>query len=74
MNAQIGKVENYELCLHNLLNRNEEYVTGFLLENRLAYLIHKMVVKLWTYTSRNNAKAQLDYMFINKKWINSVVK
>ena len=26
--------------------------------------------KLWTYTDTNNAKAQIDYIFINKKWIN----
>ena len=25
--------------------------------------------KLWTYTYPNNSKAQLDYIFINKKWI-----
>ena len=27
--------------------------------------------KLWTYTYLNNAIAQLDYMHINKKWINN---
>ena len=25
----------------------------------------------WTYTYPNNSKAQLDYIFINKKWMNS---
>ena len=29
--------------------------------------------KLWTYTYANNSKAQLDYILINKKLINSVL-
>ena len=29
--------------------------------------------KLWTYTSPNNTKAQLGYIRINKKWINSIL-
>ena len=29
--------------------------------------------KLWTYTYTNNAKAQIDYILINKKWINSAL-
>ena len=29
--------------------------------------------KLWTYTYTNNTKAQIDYIFINKKWNNSVL-
>ena len=31
------------------------------------YLILKMKGKLWTHTSTNNTKAQIDYVFINKK-------
>ena len=29
--------------------------------------------KLWTYTYANNAKAQIDYILINKKEINSAL-
>ena len=29
--------------------------------------------KLWTYTYANNSKAQIDYVFINKKWKNSAM-
>ena len=29
--------------------------------------------KLWTYTYANNSKAQIDYVFINKKWKNSAL-
>ena len=38
MNAQIGKDENNEFCLHNLSNRNEEHLTEFLLGNGLTCL------------------------------------
>ena len=29
--------------------------------------------KFWTYTYANNSKAQIDYVFINKKWKNSAM-
>ena len=29
--------------------------------------------KLWTYTYANNSKAQIDYVFIDKKWNNSAL-
>ena len=29
--------------------------------------------KLWTYTYMNNNKAQIDYVFINRKWENSAM-
>ena len=32
-----------------------------------------MEEKLWTYTNPNNAKAQIGYILINKKWINSAL-
>ena len=32
--------------------------------------IPKREVKLWTYIYLNNTKAQLDYILLNKKWIN----
>ena len=45
-------------------------------ENRLTCLntnFQKTEGKLWTYTYANNTKAQIDYVFINKKWKNSAV-
>ena len=45
-----------------------------MIENRLTCLsiyYQKREGKLWTYT--NNSKAQIDYVFINKKWENSAI-
>ena len=47
-----------------------------MIENRLACLntnYQKREGKLWTYTSANNTKAQIDYVLINKKWKNSAM-
>ena len=33
----------------------------------------KRMGKLWTYSYANNTKAQIDYIFINKKWNNSAL-
>ena len=38
MNAQIGKDENNKFSLHNLLNRNGEYLADFSLKNSLSCL------------------------------------
>ena len=63
------------MFLSSVLLRALKYLTVFFLENRLVCLNNKFLKregKLWTYTDRNNPKAKLDYIFINKKWINSV--
>ena len=76
MNVQIGKNVNCKFSLHNLSNRNGEHLTDFMQENRLTYLytkFQKRKGKLWTYTHTNNTKAQIDYVFINKKKNNSVL-
>ena len=47
-----------------------------MIENRLTCLNtnnQKREGKLWTYTYANNSKAQIDYVFINKKWKNSAM-
>ena len=47
-----------------------------MLENRLTCLntkFQKREEKLWTYTHANNIKAQIDNVFINKKWNNSAL-
>ena len=76
MNAQIGKNINHKFSLHNSSNRNGEHLTDLTLENRLTCLnkkFQKRKRKLWTYTNANNTKAQIDYVFINKKWNNSAL-
>ena len=78
MNAQIGKNGNNKYSLHNRSNRNGQqiYLTDFMIENRLTCLntnYQKREGKLWTYTYANNSKAQIDYVFINKKWKNSAI-
>ena len=70
-NAQIGKPETTNFSLHNTSNRNGQHLTDFMIENRLTCLntnYQKREGKLWTYTYANNIKAQIDYVFINKKW------
>ena len=74
MNAQIGK--NHKFSLRNSSNRNGKHLTDFTLENRLTCIntnFLKREGKLGTYTYANNTKAQIDYVFINKKWNNSAL-
>ena len=76
MNAKIGKYVNHKFSLHNSSNRNREPLTDFTQENRLTCLntkFQKRDRKLWTYTSIINTEAQIDYVFINKKWKNSAL-
>ena len=76
MNAQIGKNGNNKYSLHNMSNRNGQHLTDFMIENRLTCLntnYQKREGKLWTYTYANNSKAQMDYVFMNKKWKNSAI-
>ena len=76
MNAQIGKNGNKKYSLHNTSNRIGQHLTDFMIENRLTCLntnYQKKEGKLWTYTYANNNKAQIDYVFINKKWENSAM-
>ena len=76
MNAHIWKNGNNKYSLLNMSNRNGQNLTDFMIENRLACLntnYQKMEGKLWTYTDANNSKAQIDDVFINKKWKNSAM-
>ena len=76
MNAQIGKNRNSKYSLHNSSNRNGQHLSDFMIENRLTCLntnYQKREGKLWTYTYANNSKAQIDYVFINKKRKNSAM-
>ena len=76
MNVQIGKNVNNKFSLHNSSNRNGEHLTDFPQEIRLTCLntkFQKRKGRLWTYTYANNAKAQIEYILINKKWNNSAL-
>ena len=76
MNAQIGKNGNHKYSLHNSSNRNGQHLTDFMIENRLTCLntnFQKREGKLWTYTYANKSKAQINYVFINKKWKKSAI-
>ena len=76
MNAQIGKNRHSKYSLHNTSNKNGQHQTVFMIENRLTCLntnYQKREGKLWTYSYANNSKAQMDYVFINKKWKNSAM-
>ena len=71
MNAKIGKNRNNKYSLHNTSNSNGQHLTDFKRENRLTCLntnYQKREGKLWNYTYANNNKAQIDYVFRNKKW------
>ena len=76
MNAQIGKKNTHKYSQHNSSDRNGQHLTDFTIENRLTCLntnFQKREGKLWTYTYANNIKAQIDFVFINKKWKNNAV-
>ena len=73
MNAQIGKNVNHKFSLHNSSNRNGEHLKDFTRETCLDTKFQKRKGKLWTYTCANNTKAQIDDIFINKKWNNSAL-
>ena len=76
MNAQIGKNRNNKYSLHNTSNRDGQHLIDFMIENRLTCLntnFQKREGKLWTHTYANKSKAQIDYLFINRKWKNSAM-
>ena len=65
-NAQIGKGGNYKFCLHNLLNRNREYLADCYLENRITCEKTKFQKREREWERQRNLDLR-----INKKWINS---
>ena len=74
-NAQIGQSIHHIFTYHHTSNRDGEYLEHFLIENGLLCIntpFQKRRGKLWTYTYPNGDIAQIDYMMINKKWIDSV--
>ena len=75
LHAQIGQSIHHKFTYHHTSNKNGEYLEHFLIENGLLCIntqFQKKRRKLWTHTYPSEDRAQLDYMMINKKWINSV--
>ena len=76
MNTQIGKNRNNKYSLNNTSNRNGQHLIDFMIESRLTCLntnFQKREGKLWTHAYANKSKAQIDYLFINRKWENSAM-
>ena len=76
INAQIGKNVNHKFSFHNSSKRNRQHLRDLMTKNRITCLnsnFQKREGNLWTYIYANNAKAQIDYIFINKKWNNSAL-
>ena len=76
MNAKIGQSEEHKYAYHQNTNRNGQYLQNVVTENGLSCLntrFQKRCGKLWTHNYPNGVNAQLDYMLVNRKWINSVM-
>ena len=76
MNAQLGKSTTNRFTYHSNTNRNGNHMNDFINENEIQCVstkFQKSRSKLWTHTYANGSKAQLDYMFVNNKWKNSVM-
>ena len=67
MNAQIGKDGKNKFSLDNLQNKKGKYLVDFSLacQNTKYRKREEKPIPIL-----NNAKAQLDYILMNKKWIN----
>ena len=75
-NAKLGQVDGHKFSFHATTNRNGIHLDNFLKENKLICLNTKYQRRsgqLWTHTYPNGVKAQLAYIIINSKWINSAL-
>ena len=73
-NAKLGN-DNAQFSFHKETNRNGEHLFEFMQSlNLIAANCHfqKPSRKLWTFKYPNKTKAQLDYILVRRKWINSV--
>ena len=68
-----GQLNMFTLYEEN--NCNGDCLEQFIIENNmkcLNTLFLKKTGKLWTQTHPNGSKSQVDFILINRKWINSV--
>ena len=76
MNAKLGQSEDYKFSYDQSTNRNGQHLQNLITENSLCCLnkqFQKKFGKLWTHRYPNVVKAQLDYVLVNRKWINSLM-
>ena len=72
-NAQLGQ-NNFKQAYNINSNRNGEMLKYLLLENKLVCLntlFQKRQGQKWTHIAPNTYTSQIDYVIINKKWMNS---
>ena len=72
LNAHLAQNFSY----HDCSNRNGEYLSDYQNENNLLCLgthFQKSKTKLWTHRNPRGFLAQLDYIFVNRKWKNSAL-
>ena len=72
-NAKVSNTDSFKNSFHAVTNRNGEWLKDFLIENKLVCLntfYQKRTGKKWTFTYPNSANAQIDFILINKKWVN----
>ena len=75
-NAQLGTSAEIQHTYHTQNNRNGDYFEQFLIQNNLSCLntrFQKKDGKKWSFSYPNGAKALLDHIVLNKKWINSAI-
>ena len=77
MKDQTGKNGNHKFSLHNSSNRNGQHLTDFTIKNQINVPSYKLSKKggktMNLHIPKQYLKAQIDYVFINKKWNNSTV-
>lgn len=76
MNAKVGTQNSKILSFNRKSNRNGKLLLDMIEECELVLLntkFQKRIGKLWTFTYPNGQKSQLDYILVNRKWINSVM-
>ena len=75
-NAQLGKSDDNRYTSHTTTNRNGTMLQNFLTENKLICLntkFQKRHNQLYSFTSANNSRSQIDFVLISKKWKNSAI-
>ena len=73
-NAKLGKGDA-QFSIHTETNRNSEKLADLLTEYNLSAtntMFMNKLNKLWTFQYPNGNKAQLDFILVRHKWINSV--
>ena len=74
-NAQLGG-QNHPLSYHQQNNRNGAFLESVMTQFNLIATntrFQKRRGKLWTINYGNGSKGQIDYILVNRKWLNSVM-